>query len=159
MRGRLWVWWSRAHRQQVAARRKRSTCALLLMIRSSAKRQPRTVCGTRALEQLLAECDFISLHTAVSRNGDMINASLLRNEEGRAHHQCARGELINEADLAAAIKTATSRAALDFLRKSRRRIAADRASEVITPRTCGSTAEAQETGTRWVADPGYLRKE
>src|SRR5258707_8734401 len=59
------------------------------------------------LDQLLAESDFISLHTAVSpQTRDMINAgSIARMKKGVRIINAARGELINEADLAAAIKT------------------------------------------------------
>src|SRR5258707_548907 len=59
------------------------------------------------LDQLLAECDFISLHTAVSpQTRDMINAAAIaKMKKGVRIVNAARGELINEADLAAAIKT------------------------------------------------------
>jgi len=56
------------------------------------------------LDQLLAECDFISLHTAVSaQTREMINAaSIAKMKKGVRIVNAARGELINEADLAAA---------------------------------------------------------
>src|SRR5258706_6699192 len=59
------------------------------------------------LDQLLAECDFISLHTAVSpQTREMINAeSLAKMKKGVRIINAARGELINEPDLAAAIKS------------------------------------------------------
>src|SRR5437879_12836071 len=59
------------------------------------------------LEQLFAECDFISLHTAVSpQTRYMITAgSIAKMQKGVRSINAARGELINEADLAAAIKS------------------------------------------------------
>src|SRR5208282_4266505 len=68
------------------------------------------------LEQLLAECDFISLHTAVSpQTRDMINAaSIAKMKKGVRIVNAARGELIHEADLAAAIQSGqVAGAALD----------------------------------------------
>jgi len=54
----------------------------------------------------------------------MINAgSIAKMKKGVRIVNAARGELINEADLAAAIKAATSRSCLDVLLKSRRKIA------------------------------------
>src|SRR2546429_1972542 len=52
------------------------------------------------LDQLLAECDFISLHTAVSaQTREMINAeSIAKMKKGVRIVNAARGELINEAD-------------------------------------------------------------
>src|SRR5260370_16478767 len=59
------------------------------------------------LEQLLAESDFISLHTAVSpQTRDMINAaSIAKMKKGVRIINAARGELINEPNLPAATKT------------------------------------------------------
>src|SRR6266702_3727095 len=68
------------------------------------------------LEQLLAESDFVSLHTAVSpQTREMINAaSIAKMKKGVRIINAARGELINEADLAAAIKSGhVAGAALD----------------------------------------------
>src|SRR5260370_28723207 len=67
-------------------------------------------------DQLLAECDFLSLHTAVSpQTREMINAgSIAKMKKGVRIINAARGELINEADLAAAIKSGhVAGAALD----------------------------------------------
>jgi len=63
------------------------------------------------LDQLLAECDFISLHTAVSpQTRDMINAaSIAKMKKGVRIVNAARGELINEADLARPSRAARCR--------------------------------------------------
>ena len=59
------------------------------------------------LEKLLAESDFISLHTAVSpATQNLINAkTLAQMKKGAWLINAARGELINEADLAEALKS------------------------------------------------------
>src|SRR6201992_4366735 len=58
------------------------------------------------LEKLLAESDFISLHTAVSlATQGMINAkSIAQMKKGGWMIKAARGEVINERDLAEALK-------------------------------------------------------
>ena len=59
------------------------------------------------LEKLFAESDFISLHTPVGpQTQGMINAAALAQmKKGVRIINAARGELINEADLAAALKS------------------------------------------------------
>src|SRR5256886_13666057 len=59
------------------------------------------------LDRLYAEGDFISLHTALSpATTNMINAaSIEKMKKGARIVNAARGELINEADLAAALKS------------------------------------------------------
>src|SRR5271156_5786912 len=59
------------------------------------------------IDQLLAESDFISLHTAVvPQTRNMINAeNIAKMKKGVRIVNAARGELINEADLAAAIQS------------------------------------------------------
>src|ERR1700676_3603218 len=101
------------------------------------------------LDQLLAECDFISLHTAVSaQTRDMINAgSIAKMKKGVRIVNAARGELINEADLAAAIKSGhVGGAALDvFAEEPPKNCPLIGLPNVITtPHVAGSTAEAQE---------------
>src|SRR5256714_10101300 len=101
------------------------------------------------LEQLLAGCDFISLHTAVSpQTRDMINAgSIAKMKKGVRIINAARGELINEADLAAAIKSGhVAGAALDvFAEEPPKNCPLIGLPNVIaTPHVAGSTAEAQE---------------
>jgi D-3-phosphoglycerate dehydrogenase len=101
------------------------------------------------LEKLLEESDFISLHTAVSPiTQNMINAqSIAMMKKGVRIVNAARGELINEADLAAAIKSGhVAGAALDVFA-----VEPPKDSPLIglpnvisTPHVAGSTAEAQE---------------
>jgi D-3-phosphoglycerate dehydrogenase len=102
-----------------------------------------------SLEQLLAESDFISLHTAVvPQTRDMINAAnIARMKKGVRIVNAARGELINEADLAAAIKSGhVAGAALDvFAEEPPKNCPLIGLPNVITtPHVAGSTAEAQE---------------
>jgi len=102
-----------------------------------------------ALEKLLAESDFISLHTAVSpETREMINAaSIAKMKKGVRIVNAARGELIQEADLAAAIKSGhVAGAALDvFAEEPPKSCPLIGLPNVITtPHVAGSTAEAQE---------------
>src|SRR6202047_3725493 len=101
------------------------------------------------LDKLYAESDFISLHTAVSpQTKDMINAATIaRMKKGVRIVNAARGELINEADLAAAIKSGrVAGAALDvFAEEPPKNCPLIGLPNVITtPHVAGSTAEAQE---------------
>jgi D-3-phosphoglycerate dehydrogenase / 2-oxoglutarate reductase len=102
-----------------------------------------------SLEQLLAESDFISLHTAVvPQTQNMINAqSIAKMKKGVRIINAARGELINEADLAAAIREGhVAGAALDvFAEEPPKNCPLIGLPNVITtPHVAGSTAEAQE---------------
>src|SRR6202022_87603 len=101
------------------------------------------------LEKLLADSDFISLHTAVSpQTREMINAgSIAKMKKGVRIVNAARGELINEADLAAALKSGQAGgAALDvFVEEPPKNSPLIGLPNVIcTPHIAGSTAEAQE---------------
>ena len=101
------------------------------------------------LDQLLGESDFLSLHTAVvPQTRDMINAqSIAKMKKGVRIVNSARGELINEADLAAAIKSGhVAGAALDvFAEEPPKNCPLIGLPNVITtPHVAGSTAEAQE---------------
>ena len=101
------------------------------------------------LEKLLAESDFISLHTAVSpQTQGMINKeTLAKMKKGVRIINAARGELINEADLAAAIKSGqVGGAALDVFAEEppKNSPLIGLANVVSTPHVAGSTAEAQE---------------
>ena len=102
-----------------------------------------------SLEQLLAESDFISLHTAVvPETRNMVNAAnIARMKKGVRIVNAARGELINEADLAAAIQSGhVAGAALDvFAEEPPKNCPLIGLPNVITtPHVAGSTAEAQE---------------
>jgi D-3-phosphoglycerate dehydrogenase len=101
------------------------------------------------LDTLYAESDFISLHTAVSpQTQNMINATTLaKMKKGVRIVNAARGELINEADLAAALKSGQAGgAALDvFVEEPPKNSPLIGLPNVIcTPHVAGSTAEAQE---------------
>lgn len=101
------------------------------------------------LEKLLAESDFISLHTAVSpQTQGMINAqTIAKMKKGVRIINAARGELINEADLAAAIKSGqVGGAALDVFAEEppKNNPLIGLPNVVTTPHVAGSTAEAQE---------------
>jgi D-3-phosphoglycerate dehydrogenase len=101
------------------------------------------------LEKLLAESDFISLHTAVSpETREMINAtSIAKMKKGVRIVNAARGELIHEADLAAAIKSGhVAGAALDVFAEEppKNSPLIGLPNVITTPHVAGSTAEAQE---------------
>jgi D-3-phosphoglycerate dehydrogenase / 2-oxoglutarate reductase len=101
------------------------------------------------LEKLLAESDIISLHTAVSpQTQNMINAaSIAKMKKGVRIVNAARGELINETDLATALKSGqVAGAALDvFVEEPPKNCPLIGLPNVIaTPHVAGSTAEAQE---------------
>src|SRR5215470_8607993 len=101
------------------------------------------------MEQLLAESDFISLHMAVSAlTQNMINAQVIgMMKKGVRIVNAARGELINEADLAEALKSGRiGGAALDvFVEEPPKNSALVGLPNVVsTPHIAGSTKEAQE---------------
>jgi D-3-phosphoglycerate dehydrogenase / 2-oxoglutarate reductase len=101
------------------------------------------------LEELLAQSDFISLHTAVSPiTKNMVNAqSIAMMKKGVRIVNAARGELINEADLAAALKSGhVAGAALDVFAEEppKNSPLVGLPNVVCTPHVAGSTTEAQE---------------
>jgi D-3-phosphoglycerate dehydrogenase / 2-oxoglutarate reductase len=101
------------------------------------------------MEQLLAESDFISLHTAVSPvTRNMINAKTIgMTKKGVRIINAARGELIHEADLAEAINSGhVAGAALDVFAEEppKNSPLVGLPNVICTPHVAGSTAEAQE---------------
>jgi D-3-phosphoglycerate dehydrogenase / 2-oxoglutarate reductase len=101
------------------------------------------------LERLLAESDFISLHSALSpATQNMINAKSIEKMKKSARIvNAARGELIDEAALAQALKNGRlAGAALDvFVEEPPKNSPLIGLPNVIgTPHIAGSTAEAQE---------------
>src|SRR2546427_756850 len=102
-----------------------------------------------SLERLLAESDFISMHTALSpATQKMINAESIQKMKKTARIvNAARGELIDEAALAEALKNGRlAGAALDvFVEEPPKNSPLIGLPNVIcTPHIAGSTAEAQE---------------
>lgn len=101
------------------------------------------------MDKLLAESDFISLHTAVSpQTKGMINAeSIARMKKGVRIVNAARGELIQEADLAAGLKSGqVAGAALDVFAEEppKNSPVVGLPNVICTPHVAGSTTEAQE---------------
>src|SRR6201987_1266066 len=101
------------------------------------------------LERLLAESDFISMHSALSpATQNMINAKSIEKMKKSARIvNAARGELIDEGALAEALKSGRlGGAALDvFVEEPPKNSPLIGLANVIcTPHIAGSTAEAQE---------------
>jgi D-3-phosphoglycerate dehydrogenase len=101
------------------------------------------------LEKLFAESDFVSLHTALSpATQNLINAdSIAKMKTGARLINAARGELIDEAALAQALKSGKlAGAALDvFVEEPPKNSPLVGLPNVIaTPHVAGSTTEAQE---------------
>src|SRR2546425_355463 len=102
-----------------------------------------------ALDKLLAESDFVSLHTALSpATQNLISARTIQKvKRGARIINTARGELIDEAALAEALKSGQlAGAAVDvFAEEPPKNSPLTRLPNVIaTPHVAGSTAEAQE---------------
>jgi D-3-phosphoglycerate dehydrogenase / 2-oxoglutarate reductase len=102
-----------------------------------------------ALDALLAESDFISLHTALSpATQNLINSeSIGKMKKGARIINAARGELVDESAIAAALKSGKlAGAALDvFAEEPPKNSPLVGLPNVIgTPHVAGSTTEAQE---------------
>jgi D-3-phosphoglycerate dehydrogenase / 2-oxoglutarate reductase len=101
------------------------------------------------LDKLLAESDFVSLHTALSpATQNLINAeTLAKMKKGARIINAARGELIDEVALAEALKSGhLAGAALDVFVQEPPKDSPlmGMANVIATPHVAGSTAEAQE---------------
>jgi len=101
------------------------------------------------LDELYAASDYVTLHVGLTpQTVGMINAaSIARMKKGVRLVNCARGELLNEADLAQALKQGhVAAAAIDVFAEEPPRNSPLLALEnvVLTPHVGGSTYEAQE---------------
>lgn len=101
------------------------------------------------LEELYAAADYITLHVGLTpQTAGMINAaSIAKMKKGVRLVNCARGELVNEFDLAEALKSKhVASAAIDVFAEEPPRNSPLLALEnvVLTPHVGGSTHEAQE---------------
>src|ERR1700738_1356852 len=101
------------------------------------------------LDLLLAESDFVSLHTALSpATQNLINsATIAKMKKGARVVNAARGELIDEAALAAALKSGQlAGAAVDVFAEEppKNSPLIGLPNFIATPHVAGSTAEAQE---------------
>ena len=102
------------------------------------------------LDQVYAAADYLTLHVGLTpQTSGMINEkSLAQMKKGVRIINCARGELVDEAALAAALAEQTGRRGRrwTFSRKSRPKNSPLLALEnvIATPHIAGSTNEAQE---------------
>ena len=101
------------------------------------------------LDELYTVADYITLHVGLTpQTAGMINsASIAKMKKGARLVNCARGELVNEADLAEALKSKhLAAAAIDVFAEEPPKNSPLLALEnvVLTPHVGGSTHEAQE---------------
>jgi D-3-phosphoglycerate dehydrogenase / 2-oxoglutarate reductase len=101
------------------------------------------------LDEVYAAADYITLHVGLTpqTNGMINQASIAKMKKGVRLVNCARGELVNEADLAAALKDGrVGAAAIDVFVEEPPKNSPLLALEnvVLTPHIGGSTHEAQE---------------
>ncbi len=102
-----------------------------------------------ALDEIYATADYITLHVGLTpQTTGMINAESIRKmKKGVRLVNCARGELVNESDLAAAVRDGhVASAALDVFAEEPLQESPLTAIEniLLTPHLGGSTHEAQE---------------
>jgi D-3-phosphoglycerate dehydrogenase / 2-oxoglutarate reductase len=101
------------------------------------------------LDELYAAADYITLHVGLTpQTAGMINESAIKKmKKGVRLVNCARGELVNEADLAAALKHGhVGAAAIDVFNEEPLKNSPLQAMEnvILTPHIGGQTFEAQE---------------
>lgn len=102
-----------------------------------------------SLEELLRQSDVISLHSSLSHTTEkMINAvAISKMKKGARIINCARGEMIDEAALAEALRSGQlAGAALDTFAQEPPKTSPllGLPNVIVTPHIAGSTAEAQE---------------
>jgi D-3-phosphoglycerate dehydrogenase / 2-oxoglutarate reductase len=101
------------------------------------------------LDELYAVADYITLHLGLTpQTAGMVNtASIAKMKKGVRLVNCARGELVNEADLAVALKQGhIAAAAIDVFAEEppKNSPLIGVANVILTPHVGGSTHEAQE---------------
>jgi D-3-phosphoglycerate dehydrogenase / 2-oxoglutarate reductase len=101
------------------------------------------------LEEIYAAADYITLHVGLTpQTAGMINeASIAKMKKGVRLVNCARGELVNEADLAHALQSGqVAAAAIDVFAEEppKNSPLLSLSNVVLTPHVGGSTHEAQE---------------
>ena len=102
-----------------------------------------------SMDELYAAADYITLHVGLTpQTTGMINeAAFKKMKKGVRLVNCARGELVNEADLASALKDGrVAAAALDVFNEEPLKNSPLQSLEnvILTPHIGGSTHEAQE---------------
>jgi D-3-phosphoglycerate dehydrogenase len=102
-----------------------------------------------SLDELYAAADYITIHVALTpQTAEMINATAIgKMKKGVRLVNCARGELVNEADLVEALKRGhVAAAALDVFNEEPLKNSPLQSLEnvILTPHIGGSTHEAQE---------------
>jgi D-3-phosphoglycerate dehydrogenase len=102
-----------------------------------------------ALDELLAKADYITLHVGLTpQTAGVINAKTLATmKKGVRIINCARGELVDDASLVAALQNGqVAGAALDVFAEEPPKNSpyAGLDNVILTPHIAGSTAEAQE---------------
>jgi D-3-phosphoglycerate dehydrogenase len=102
-----------------------------------------------SLDELYAAADYITLHVGLTpQTTGMINeAAIKKMKKGVRLVNCARGELVNEADLAEALKQGhVAAAALDVFAEEplQQSPLLAMANVILTPHIGGQTVEAQE---------------
>ena len=105
--------------------------------------------GLASMDELYAVADYITLHVGLTpQTTGMINeAAIKKMKKGVRLVNCARGELVNEADLAQAVQQGhVAGAALDVFVEEPLKQSPLLALEnvILTPHIGGATAEAQE---------------
>ncbi|HUB50615.1 MAG TPA: phosphoglycerate dehydrogenase, partial [Terracidiphilus sp.] len=102
-----------------------------------------------SVEDLLARADYLTLHVGLTpQTANIVNAKTLATmKKGVRIINCARGELVDEAALVAALKSGhVAGAALDVFSEEPPKNSpyAELDNVILTPHIAGSTAEAQE---------------
>ncbi len=102
-----------------------------------------------SLDELFSKADYLTLHVGLTpQTANIISAKTLATmKKGVRIINCARGELVCEADLAAALKSGqVAGAALDVFAEEPPKNSpyAELDNVILTPHIAGSTAEAQE---------------